>query len=278
MMGDLYREQVLQVSGVLKALCFLVIFVFSQLSLAESEVYFVHNDHLGTPQILTKHDQSVVWKAEYKPFGDAVINEDPDGDGNTVEFNIRFPGQYYDKETGYYYNYYRTYDPSLGRYIQSDPIGILEDYSDPQMQVALHQGIPLRSAANGGGLNHVYGYVEANPIRYIDPLGLRYMGIPQNEEEAREMYPGSRPLSECTRCRIRHQALCALTGGGMARTGMATGSAVGSLIPGIGTAAGGTAGTAIGFVGGMGVCQQIQRNACSSVCEEDEEGEETCEQ
>ena len=58
----------------------------------------------------------------------------------------------------------------MGRYIQSDPIGILRDYSAPQMQVALLMGIPLQSP--GYGLNHLYGYVEQNPLFWKDPFGL----------------------------------------------------------------------------------------------------------
>ncbi|RME57712.1 RHS repeat-associated core domain-containing protein, partial [Candidatus Parcubacteria bacterium] len=57
-------------------------------------------------------------------FGVATVNEDPDGDGIRVTNNFRFPGQYYDAETGLNYNYQRTYDPSLGRYTQTDPIGL----------------------------------------------------------------------------------------------------------------------------------------------------------
>lgn len=60
---------------------------------------------------------------------------------------LRFPGQYFDQETGLHYNYFRDYDPSTGRYIESDPIGL------------------------DGGLN-TYSYSELNPLRYIDPLGL----------------------------------------------------------------------------------------------------------
>jgi len=111
------------------------------------KVYYVHNDPLGTPQALTDESGTVVWKADYDPFGKATVNEDPDGDGNRVTLNVRFPGQYYDQETGLHYNYFRYYDPATGRYLASDPIGLR------------------------GSLN-TYAYVDANPINAIDPSGL----------------------------------------------------------------------------------------------------------
>jgi RHS repeat-associated protein len=64
-----------------------------------------------------------------------------------MTINLRLPGQYYDDETGFHYNYFRTYDPSTGRYLESDPIGL------------------------AGGLN-TYGYVDGNPLMYDDPFGL----------------------------------------------------------------------------------------------------------
>ncbi len=114
-------------------------------------LYYVHNDHLNTPQKLTDQNQQVVWAADYQPFGEVALNEDVDGDGQALEFNLRFPGQYFDRETGTYYNYYRDYDPSTGRYIQSDPIGL------------------------GGGLN-TYAYVLGNPLKYSDPTGESPLG------------------------------------------------------------------------------------------------------
>lgn len=103
--------------------------------------YYYHNDHLGTPQVMTDTSAAVVWQANYTPFGEADVVVE------TVTNNIRFPGQYYDEESGLHYNYFRDYDPELGRYIQSDPIGL------------------------AGGIN-TYGYVSGNPINLIDPSGL----------------------------------------------------------------------------------------------------------
>jgi len=80
--------------------------------------YYFHNDHLGTPQVLTNDSQAIAWKAAYTSFGQAVPSI------QTVENLFRFPGQYYDQETGLHYNYFRYYDPTNGRYITPDPIGL----------------------------------------------------------------------------------------------------------------------------------------------------------
>ena len=89
-------------------------------SAANDELYFYHTDHLNTPRLLTDTNQNVVWQGEYQPFGEVEISTE------LVENNIRFPGQYFDEETGTYYNYFRTYEPSLGRYVQSDPLGLYD--------------------------------------------------------------------------------------------------------------------------------------------------------
>ena len=99
------------------------------------------NDHLGTPQKLIQDNGVVVWAAQHESFGKAEVTVD------IVENPLRFPGQYFDEETGYHYNYFRDYDPGLGRYVQSDPIGLK------------------------GGRN-TYAYVNENPISSTDPLGL----------------------------------------------------------------------------------------------------------
>ena len=108
---------------------------------ADGSIYYYHNDHLGTPQRLTDQSGNIVWSADYLPFGKADVTIE------TVTNNLRFSGQYYDKETGLHYNYHRYYDPSLGRYLRADPIGI------------------------DGGTNF-FIYVDNNPSSLIDPLGL----------------------------------------------------------------------------------------------------------
>jgi RHS repeat-associated protein len=80
---------------------------------------------LNTPRAITDESQRVVWRWENtEPFGKSLPEEDPDGDGQRFEFNLRFPGQFHDRETGLNYNYFRDYDPQTGRYVQSDPIGL----------------------------------------------------------------------------------------------------------------------------------------------------------
>ncbi len=63
--------------------------------------YYFHNDHLGTPQAITNQVGQLVWQADYQPFGEASIVVEG------VESNFRFPGQYFDSETGLHYNYFR---------------------------------------------------------------------------------------------------------------------------------------------------------------------------
>jgi RHS repeat-associated protein len=103
--------------------------------------YYFINDHLGTPQQLVDGSGTVVWQAAYLPFGKAQVLT------ATVQNNLRFPGQYYDAETGLHYNWHRFYDPETGRYISADPIGL------------------------DGGMN-LYAYVQNNPVNWVDPWGL----------------------------------------------------------------------------------------------------------
>jgi RHS repeat-associated protein len=89
-------------------------------------VLYLHGDHLGTPRVATNEANVVVWRnlPTGDPFGMALPEEEPDGDGRATVINLRFPGQYFDRETQLHYNYFRDYDPGTGRYVQSDPIGL----------------------------------------------------------------------------------------------------------------------------------------------------------
>jgi RHS repeat-associated protein len=112
-------------------------------------IYYVHTDHLNTPRRVTAPSGNVVvWRWDSDPFGAAAPDEDPDGNGQLFVYNLRFPGQYYDSETGLNYNYRRDYDPQTGRYLESDPIGL------------------------AGRSYSTYAYVRGNPISRSDPQGL----------------------------------------------------------------------------------------------------------
>ncbi len=129
-------------ASVSKALLALMLVVaYAVPAQATTRITYIHNDHLGTPQVMTDESGAVVWRADYRPFGEADVTV------NSLGNDLRFPGQIYDEETGLHYNYFRDYDPGTGRYVQSDPIGLL------------------------GGTN-TFVYADGNPTMEIDPYGL----------------------------------------------------------------------------------------------------------
>ena len=89
-----------------------------------TEAYWVETDHLGSPRLVRDKNQAVRWRWDGEPFGATLPVETPTAGLPAFTLNLRFPGQYYDKESGLHYNVARDYDPNTGRYVQADPIGL----------------------------------------------------------------------------------------------------------------------------------------------------------
>ena len=115
------------------------------------EVAYVQPDHLGTPRVVIDPVRDVAiweWSSKSEVFGNQVPNADADGDGVAFELALRFPGQQATDASGMFYNYQRDYDPVVGRYSQSDPIGL------------------------AGGIS-TFAYVQGSPTIGVDSLGLQ---------------------------------------------------------------------------------------------------------
>jgi RHS repeat-associated protein len=130
----------------------------------QGQVYYFHTDVSGLPEEMTDADGELIWQARYKVWGNAVREEwirrappEPAPEWGKLQpapqplppvprpQNLRYQGQYLDRETGLHYNAFRYYDPDVGRFINQDPIGL------------------------AGGTN-LYAYAP-NPVSWIDPWG-----------------------------------------------------------------------------------------------------------
>ncbi len=117
---------------------------------AAQKLYYIEADALGTPRVVIDPDRNIAawrWDLAGEAFGDALPNEDVDGDGVALVFDMRFQGQRFDSATGLNYNYMRDYDSSTGRYVESDPIGL------------------------AGGVS-TFGYASGRPMNLIDRYGM----------------------------------------------------------------------------------------------------------
>ncbi|HKE92732.1 MAG TPA: RHS repeat-associated core domain-containing protein, partial [Povalibacter sp.] len=139
--------------------------------------YWARQDRRGAVRQLTTTSGTIVWRAEYSAYGNAIVNADPDGNGQAIAFPLRLPGQYADAESGLYYNLARYYDPVLGRYLEEDPLPSINQY----------------------------WYGNGDPFSIIDPLGMRggkiYKWPPNNYGD----YPP--PGSPCEVAVFRHGIL-----------------------------------------------------------------------
>jgi len=123
-----------------------LIAVLTNSTTAEPRVYYAYSDHLNAPRVIVNAAGDVRWRWISEPFGTTAAESIPNSLENLV-VNLRFPGQYFDKESGLSYNYFRDYDSTTGRYIQSDPVGLT------------------------GGIN-TFAYVGGSPLSEIDSQGL----------------------------------------------------------------------------------------------------------
>jgi len=118
--------------------------------ITDNQLHYVEPDHLGTPRTVIDPVRNVpvwAWDLKGEAFGNSAPDSDPDGDGNSFVFDLRFPGQRFDIASGFSQNYFRDYDPASGRYVESDPIGL------------------------GGGVS-TFGYASASPLSMVDAYGL----------------------------------------------------------------------------------------------------------
>ncbi|MBT2298676.1 RHS domain-containing protein [Pseudomonas fluorescens] len=113
------------------------------------KIRYYHNDLNGLPEQLTEADGHDVWRATYRVWGNTL--EEVREPYYIEEQNLRFQGQYLDRETGLHFNTFRFYDPDVGRFTTPDPIGL------------------------EGGLN-LYQYAP-NPIGWADPWGWAFAGV-----------------------------------------------------------------------------------------------------
>lgn len=105
----------------------------------DGELYFVRTDHIGRPIFATDDTGTKVWEASYLPFGGVRV-----ATGSPI--TLRFPGQWFQAESGLHQNWMRDYDPTTGRYVQADPVGLIDGSA-------------------------IYGYARQNPGRWTDPTG-----------------------------------------------------------------------------------------------------------
>lgn len=163
---------------------------------------------------------ATVWKwDQQEPFGSTPPNDNPSGLG-AFEFPLRFPGQFADRETGIFYNIFRDYDPGIGRYIQSDPIGVIGNASrreivstrpmpalppDSEMDDEIARASRRITPSQRIGSN-LYSYVDSNSLSYTDPEGLIPMvpGPAPSPSPSPSPFPGSGTQVCFAPCELTH--------------------------------------------------------------------------
>jgi RHS repeat-associated protein len=152
--------------------------IIDQVNTANPVLYYVHADHLNRPIMVTNSAGASVWNAIWTPFGA------PYSITGALTYNARFPGQWFQIESGLNWNWHRQYDPSTGRYIQPDPLGLTALLSDGPS---------------------VYGYAKQASLGWVDRMGLQE-DVPDSEPIP-ELDPRDEVDSEPTYERIEKEQL-----------------------------------------------------------------------
>jgi RHS repeat-associated protein len=146
-----------------------------------AHLYYIVPDHLNAPRMIADGTGTTVWRWDQgEPFGNDVPNNNPSGAG-AFDFPLRFPGQYFDRETNLTYNVMRDYDTGTGRYVEADPVGTVLfrnmafsnlgnlGLSEIELASLLYRRQPQ--------YNHLYAYVASNAVNFIDPFGLEAVSV-----------------------------------------------------------------------------------------------------
>jgi RHS repeat-associated protein len=113
-----------------------------------STLFRIYAGHLAEPRTITNASQQLRWTWSMSDaFGNTAANDNASGLG-AFTYNLRWPGQTYDAESGNSYNMNRDYEPVSGRYLQSDPLGLR------------------------GGTN-TFAYVGGDVANFVDRKGLQ---------------------------------------------------------------------------------------------------------
>lgn len=215
-------------------------------------LYYVEADMLNTPRVVVDPVRNVAiwrWDLTGEAFGKDLPAENPDGDSADFTFDPRFPGQRYDAPSGLNYNYFRDYEPAMGRYSQSDPIGLR------------------------GGIS-TYAYVGSNPLLFTDSLGLEKdpVCLAVCTVTGGVGFGAAGYFSGGAAGGVGGGLLCSPSGPGAALC--ATGGAVG------GSSAGGFVGAVVGsgtgYLTGMAICPDEEDDLAKRCNENLERDMETC--
>ena len=212
-------------------------------NIVSTDIYYILTDHLNTPRKVTDEYGVVLWSWNSDAFGTTLANEDVDINGTDFVFNLRFPGQYFDSESGKHYNYFRDYEPGTGRYLESDPIGL------------------------NGGMN-TFGYVNGNPLIYIDKYGLscKYGGIcPRLIPRP----PKPKVCDDCVSKEVHNQQIATCLGSAVG-VGLVfvEYTACSTFFSGIGTNPA-TCGSCAAATGGLGIAAYMFCNNIEPECDKD---------